>query len=56
MADSDKLRNYLYANQPQLDGNDRKYLKGEFEKLQQSVSLLVTVVKQLETRMAAHGI
>jgi hypothetical protein len=56
MADTDKLRNYTRTDPPTIDGNDRKFLLSELQKIQTSIALLVTVSKELEARIAAGGL
>jgi hypothetical protein len=56
MADTDKLRNYSRTEPPTIDGNDRRFLLSELQKIQTSLALLVTVCKQLEARLVAGGL
>lgn len=56
MADSDALRPYTPGSYPSISDGEAKFITAELNKLKQSVTLLIQVVKQLETRIAAGGL
>lgn len=54
--ESDILKDYVQAKQPELPNGDVLYLRKELQKVARSISLLNEVVKQIDARLVAHGI
>lgn len=52
---SNVLQAYTPLQQPKIDAGDARYFLREFSKISTSISLLIQVVKELETRLAALG-
>jgi hypothetical protein len=56
MKDTVNLRPYVAQGTPNIPGNDERYWREEFRKIQDAISQLVTAAKALETRLVAGGL
>lgn len=56
MADTDSLRAYKPQDYPTLPGSQERFIPNELQRLSNSITQLIEVMKKLEARMAAAGI
>lgn len=56
MHDTVNLRPYVARGTPNIPGDDDRYWREEFRKIQDAIGQLVTAAKALETRLVAGGL
>jgi hypothetical protein len=56
LHDTVNLKPYVAAGTPNIPGNDQRYWREEFRKIQDSIAQLVVAAKALEARLVAGGL